>query len=101
MLSSLTSTIPSSIFYADHSDGINPNCRESMRTVDERNIEIIDNQMAQVLKDKSPQQRLFIAFSMWSEAKKQLTHYLFSLHPDWDENKIQREVAKRLSHGIA
>lgn len=68
--------------------------------INERNIEVLDDLMVQVLKEKTPQQRLIIAFNMWSSAKNQLTHYLRSSHSDWDEKKIQQEVVKRLSHGV-
>jgi len=44
--------------------------------IDERNIEIIDDTMARVLREKAPQQRLAIVFGMWTSAKKQLTNYL-------------------------
>ncbi|MFV1950932.1 MAG: hypothetical protein ACC630_03075 [Nitrospinota bacterium] len=67
--------------------------------IDKRNIEVLDDQMALVLRKKTPQHRLIIAFNMWGSAKKQLTHYLRSLHSDWDEQKIQHEVRRRLSHG--
>ena len=67
--------------------------------IDMRNIEVLDDQMIEVLKTKNPQQRLAIAFNMWSFAKKQLTNYLRGLYLDWDEKKIQQEVVKRLSHG--
>lgn len=69
--------------------------------VNERNIEVIDGTLARVLRGKTPQQRLAIAFGLWTSAKKQLTNYLWSEHPDWDEMMIQKEVVKRLSHGIA
>lgn len=67
--------------------------------IDMRNIEVLDDQMIEVLKTKKPQQRLAIAFNMWSFAKKQLTNYLNGLYLDWDEKKIQQEVVRRLSHG--
>ena len=70
-----------------------------MIQIDERNIEVLDDLMAEVLREKKPQQRLIIAFNMWSSARKQLISCLHSLHSDWDEKKIQCEVAKRLSHG--
>ena len=66
----------------------------------ERNIEILDDLMAQVLKNKTPQERIMITFNMWSAAKKQLTNFLHSLHSEWSEKEIQQEVARRLSHGI-
>lgn len=67
--------------------------------IDKRNIEVLDDQMARVLRKKTPQQRLIIAFNMWGSAKKQLTNYLRSLHSDWDEKEIQHEVTRRLSRG--
>lgn len=42
--------------------------------IKERNIEIIDDTMARVLREKTPQQRLAIAFGLWASAKKQLTN---------------------------
>jgi len=65
----------------------------------ERNIEILDDALVSVLKQKTPQERLKIAFSMWNCAKKQLTCHLKSLHPEWSDEKVQNEVKKRLSHG--
>ena len=67
--------------------------------IDIRNIEVLDDRMIEVLKTKTPQQRLAIAFGMWSSAKKQLTSYLRGRYLDWDEKKIHQEVVKRLSHG--
>ena len=67
--------------------------------VNKRNIEVLDEGMVKVLKRKTPQERLVIAFNLWNSAKKQMTNYLRSIHSDWDEKKIQQEVVKRLSHG--
>jgi hypothetical protein len=67
--------------------------------IDKRNLEIIDNVMAQVLREKTPQQRLAIAFGMWNSAKIQLTNHLRSQHPEWNVEMIKKEVARRLSHG--
>ncbi len=67
--------------------------------LDKRNIEVLDEKMADILREKTPQQRLTISFNLWSFARQQLTNYLSSLHPDWDEKKIKYEVARRLSHG--
>jgi hypothetical protein len=62
-------------------------------------IEIIDDIMIDIFKQKSPLERLKIAFGLWNSARTQLFHYLHSLQPDWDEEKIRQEVAKRISHG--
>ncbi|MEW6097537.1 MAG: hypothetical protein AB1567_13650 [bacterium] len=67
--------------------------------IDNRNIEVLDEQTIEILKKKSPQQRLIIAFNMWTFAKKHLTNYLRGLYPHRDEKEIQKEVVRRLSHG--
>ena len=67
--------------------------------INERNIEVIDDVMADIWRKKICAQKLLILCNMWSSAKKLLTGHLRSEHPDWDEEKIHGEVVKRLSHG--
>jgi hypothetical protein len=62
-------------------------------------IEVIDDIMIDIFKQKSPLERLKIAFGLWNSARIQLFYYLRSLQPDWDEEKIRQEMAKRISHG--
>ena len=62
-------------------------------------IEAVDDVMCEILKKKSSRERLKIAFGLWRSARKQLFTYIRSLHPDWDEKRISKEVAKRISHG--
>jgi hypothetical protein len=67
--------------------------------VDPRQIEVIDDVMAEVLRRKSGAERLQIASAMHGSARKTLTHYLASQNPDWNSEKLTREVARRLLHG--
>jgi len=62
-------------------------------------IDIIDEIMVDIYKQKSPSERLKIAFGLWNSARTRLLYNLRSLWPDWDEDKIKREIAKRISHG--
>jgi len=62
-------------------------------------IEVIDDQMAEILRRKTGAERLQIAFGMFSSARRMLLAYLRSEHPDWSEEQINREAARRLSHG--
>ena len=64
-------------------------------------IEVVDDTMCEVLRQKSSLERLQIAFGLWRSARKQLFTYIRSLHPDWDEKRINKEVVKRISHGAA
>ncbi|MDH7512347.1 MAG: hypothetical protein QHH14_05300 [Clostridiales bacterium] len=55
--------------------------------------------MVEIYKKKTPAQRLQIAFGLWRSAKILILNQLRSLHPDWDEKRLQTEVARRISHG--
>lgn len=67
--------------------------------LDGRNFENIDDEIVAIYKNKSPFERLRIAFGLWSLAKSVLVNSLRSLHPDWEEKRIQEEAARRISHG--
>jgi len=62
-------------------------------------FDIIDDIMVDIYKHKSPSERLRIAFGLWNSARNLLFYNLCSLWPDWNEDKIKREIAKRMSHG--
>lgn len=66
---------------------------------DPRRIEVLDDTMAEVLRRKTPAERLAIGFGLWRSARKLLRGQLASLHPEWDATRLDREVARRLSHG--
>jgi len=59
-------------------------------------IEMIDDRMAEVLRKKSPLDRLRIGFSLWESARAVMGAHLGKLHPEWSEAEIQREVSRRL-----
>jgi hypothetical protein len=62
-------------------------------------IEVVDDIMAEVLRKKTPAERLAIGFGLWRSARMLLRGQLRSLHPEWDAAQLDREVARRLSHG--
>ncbi len=66
---------------------------------DLRRIEVVDDAMAEILRRKTPTERLAIGFGLWRSAQKLLRGQLASLHPEWDSERLNREVARRLSHG--
>lgn len=73
--------------------------KEKAPSLDWRRIEVVDEAMAEVLRRKSPAERLAIGFGLWRSARKMLRGQLTSLHPEWPAERIEREVARRLSHG--
>jgi hypothetical protein len=69
-----------------------------MRSINPR-FEIMDDQMAEVLRQKTPAERLAISHGMWRFARDLLRSALRSQHPEWSEEQIHQETARRLSHG--
>lgn len=69
------------------------------QSTDLQRIEVLDDTMAEVLRRKTPAERLAIGFGLWRSARTLLRGQLASLHPEWDAAHLDREVARRLSHG--
>lgn len=62
-------------------------------------IELIDDQMVDVLRRKTGAERLRIASGMYASARRMLMSHLRAENPDWRQDQIVREAARRLSHG--
>lgn len=71
------------------------------RKLEPRNIEVMDDQMAAVLRAKTGAERLKIAGRMFAFARDLITARVRQEHPDWAEQQVRREVARRISHGAA
>lgn len=67
------------------------------RTV--RTIEIVDERVAEILRKKTPAERLAIADGLWRFARDMTRAIIAREHPDWSEDEIRRQVARRMSHG--
>jgi hypothetical protein len=64
-----------------------------------RTIEVIDTQVAEILRKKTPAERLAMADEIWRFARQMIHAIIAQEHPDWSEAEIQRHVARRMSHG--
>jgi hypothetical protein len=60
-------------------------------------VECVDEEMAAILRAKTPAERLAVAFEMWRSARAMLVSVLRSEHPDWLDEQIEAEVARRLN----
>jgi len=67
--------------------------------LDHGQIEVIDEEMAEVYRHKTGAERLAIASGMYASARRMLINHLRATNPDWSEEQILREAARRLSHG--
>lgn len=63
-------------------------------------IEVMDDAMADILRRKTPAERLRITGRMWRSARVLLRSAIRLQYPDWDENQVNREVVRRISHGV-
>ena len=68
-------------------------------SLDLSRMEVMDDDMAELLRGKSEAQRLAMGNRLWVYARDLLTAVLRSEHPEWTDQEIQQETARRLSHG--
>jgi hypothetical protein len=62
-------------------------------------FEVVDHAMAAALRQESEAERLQIAWGLWRSARSMLINLMQAEHPDWSEGAVNREVARRMSHG--
>jgi hypothetical protein len=67
--------------------------------LDSGQIEVIDDQVAEVLRSKAVWERIAIGFNLWVDAREMLMSHLQSSHPGWSKEQVSKEVARRMSHG--
>jgi hypothetical protein len=62
-------------------------------------LEVVDEETAAILRTKTGAERLAIAFGLQRAARRMLRSHLAAEHPDWDEERREREVARRFAGG--
>ena len=67
--------------------------------LDPGQIEVVDDTMAEILRHKTPAERIRIGFTLWTSARNMLLTHLRKTHPEWNDDRVEKEVARRLSHG--
>lgn len=67
--------------------------------LDQGQIEVVDDTMAEILRRKTPAERIQIGCTLWVSVRGMLMTHLRKTHPEWNPEKIEEEVARRLSHG--
>jgi hypothetical protein len=59
-------------------------------------IEAVHPEVARALRAMSGMERLRLAHETWELTRQRLAAYLAARHPDWRQNEIENEVARRL-----
>ena len=65
------------------------------RTIDPRRIEILDEAVVEVLRGKTSAQRVAMALDAERTWRQMLEAYLRFRYPDWDDQQIAKEIARR------
>ena len=63
-------------------------------------FDVMDDAVADILRQKTEFERLRIAGRMWKSARAILRGAIRTEHPDWDTAQVNDEIARRISHGI-
>ena len=69
------------------------------RFIDASRIELLDPAMVEVLKSKTPTERLAMVFAANRTMRLRLEGHLRTYHPNWTDEQIQQEIAKRMLGG--
>ena len=70
-----------------------------MRRAGKAHVELPDDEMVTLFRAKTGAERLRMAFGMWRTAKLIVTAGVRDQHPEWTDAEVEREVARRMSHG--
>jgi hypothetical protein len=73
----------------------------SMRTIAKKDpaIELLDEAMVEVLRRKTPAERVAMILAANRTMRLRLEGHLRSRHPDWDDRTVIEEIARRMSRG--
>lgn len=61
-------------------------------------IEIVSDDVAEVLRKKTPLERLQIGDRMFRHARQMIVASIKNAHPEWGEQEINRDVVRRMHH---
>jgi hypothetical protein len=61
--------------------------------------EMVDDAMVPILRRKTPAEKLAIVDSLWTMTRRFVRAQLVNDHPEWTAEQIDRETARRMSHG--
>ena len=67
--------------------------------LDPKRYEIMDDQMAEIMRSKTPDEKLAMLDGMWRMARGLIRDKLRQDYPQWSEAEIDRETARRMSCG--
>lgn len=67
--------------------------------LDDGQIEVVDDALAEVLRRKTPAERVEMIFRLNRRLRTAVEGYVRSRHPDWDDARVLEEVLWRFHGG--
>ena len=64
-------------------------------------FEIVDDAVAEILRHKTPAERIEMALGANRLVRLRIEGHLRSIHADWDSDRIQAEIARRMLLGTS
>lgn len=61
-------------------------------------IEVVDDDLAEILRQKSPAERIQMAADANDTARLLAAGGIRFAHPEWSDERVQQEVARRMLH---
>jgi hypothetical protein len=68
-------------------------------TPDLSRLEVLDDVMVEILRSKTPAQRIEMIFAANRTMRLRLEGHFRTHHPEWDEARLKQEIARRMSSG--
>jgi hypothetical protein len=67
--------------------------------IDPRRIEVMDDRVAEIMRRKTPAEKLAMASGMWRSAYTMVYHSLKQQNESWSEDELKRQTARRMLRG--
>jgi hypothetical protein len=71
------------------------------KPLDPRRIELLEDAMVEILRQKTPAERLAMGLEMNRTARLMIAAGLRDYHPDWTEQEILAELGRRMLDGTS
>jgi hypothetical protein len=69
--------------------------------LDAGQIEVVDDDVAEILRRKTAAERLEMAFAANRLMRQIIEGAIRTWHPDWPDDEVRREVARRMTRGTS
>jgi hypothetical protein len=63
----------------------------------ENQIEAVDDDVAEILRRKTPAERVAMVNELWRSARQKIDATVRGEHPDWHDTQVAAEVARRMT----